>query len=136
MVIRVSWYPIFAVLMTLLCLLGGCNTTNTIAPFSPEIVNKPDSFSFQITDARSVTWVHEYLWTNSGTMASVDQSPSAGASGTATLTLLDNSGTTVLVHDLKVDGVYDSQSGVNGQWKIRVAITSYSGTLNFRVQKK
>jgi hypothetical protein len=117
-------------------IFSGCGSDNPIDKFSPEIVNNPNSFSFQITDAVNLTWTKDYSWSNSGTMASVDHSPSGGATGTATLVLLDSNGTEVYSRDLKVDGVFDSSLGVAGNWTVRITFDNFNGTMNFRAEKK
>ena len=78
--------------MTLAISISGCsdkNPTNPISQFSPEIINNPDAFEFQISDAENVTTTVNYSWENSGTGASIDQS-CAITQGTAVITVFDS----------------------------------------------
>lgn len=75
-----------------------------------------------------------YTWSNSGTAASVNQATTISA-GTATLTILDANGTQVYTKDLGVNGTLLTSTGRTGHWTIKVVLSDYSGTANFRVQK-
>lgn len=124
----------FALLGALLLIgCSGNDTTSPLAPFSPEIVNDPDAFQFQVTDAAAVTTTVSYTWQNSGARASVDHS-SAITSGTATVTLLDADGTEVYSSALMPSGNEMSSDGTPGQWAVRVTLSGTSGTLNFRAE--
>lgn len=122
--------------MICLILLSGCaKDNNSLAAFQPEITNAADNFQLQATNVTSTTTTIDYNWTNSGSMATINKSGVLNA-GTAKVTIIDKNGTTVLTSDLKVTGDETSNVGVSGIWKIRLELSSYSGTLNFRVQKK
>ncbi|HEU4997279.1 MAG TPA: hypothetical protein VFT29_20825 [Gemmatimonadaceae bacterium] len=108
--------------------------SDSLAPFQPEIANATDSFQLQATGVRSVTNTFEYTWQNTGTTANVNQATVVIA-GTATLTILDAQGQQVYAKDLAQNGTFQTSAGNAGAWKIRMALTNYSGTLNFRVQK-
>jgi len=110
----------------------ACN--DSLAPFQPEIANQPDNFQLQATNVRAVTNTFEYTWQNSGTTANVNQATIV-AVGTAQLTILDSQGTQVYSRDLSENGTFQTTAGTTGAWKIRMALTNYSGTLNFRAQK-
>jgi len=110
----------------------ACN--DSLAPFQPEIANVPDNFQLQATNVQRVTNTFEYTWQNSGTTANVNQA-TVVAVGTAQLTILDSQGTQVYTRNLAENGTFQTTSGTTGAWKIRMALTNYSGTLNFRVQK-
>lgn len=122
--------PIVVALAALLAI--GCS--DSLAPYSPEITNVPDNFQFQITGARNVTVVREYVWQNSGTTANVDQA-SAITSGSAILTILDSQATQMYTNNLSVGGSTSTSTGVTGAWRIRVTFTNLYGTINFRVQR-
>ena len=98
------------------------------------MINEPDAFQFQVSAVDGYTGVLSYAWTNTGTMASVDQS-CAVESGQATVTLLDGAGNQVYTEDLSVDGSYPTTEGASGDWEVRVQLTSMVGTLNFRAEK-
>lgn len=108
---------------------------NSLANFQPEIANMADNFQLQASNVTQVTTTIDYDWSNSGTMATIDKSGIL-TSGTAKVTLLDKNGTAVATSDLKVTGNETSTTGVSGIWKIRLELSQFNGTLNFRVQKK
>lgn len=108
---------------------------NSLANFQPEIANVADNFQLQASNVTQVTTTIDYDWNNSGTMATIDKSGVLTA-GTAKITLLDKNGTMVATSDLKVTGNETSAIGVSGIWKIRLELSQFNGTLNFRVQKK
>jgi len=110
----------------------ACN--DSLAPFQPEIANLPDNFQLQATNVKAVTNTFEYTWQNSGTTANVNQATTVAA-GTAQLTILDSQGTQVYTRDLAENGTFQTTPGTTGAWKIRMALTNYSGTLNFRAQR-
>lgn len=117
--------------------MSGCTKSqnNSLASFQPEITNVADNFQLQATNVTQVTTTIDYDWSNSGTMATIDKSGVLTA-GTAKISLLDKNGTTVATSDLKVTGNETSSAGVSGIWKIRLELSQFNGTLNFRVQKK
>lgn len=114
---------------------GGCggNTNSSLAAFEPEVNNAPGTFQLQATGVDHVTAVEEYAWSNSKTTANVNQSGML-TSGTAVLTLLDNSVSQVYSRNLSESGVYEASAGEIGTWTIRLELTNYSGDLNFRVE--
>lgn len=114
---------------------AGCggNTNSSLAPFEPEVNNAPGTFQLQATGVDNVTAVEEYTWSNSKTTANVNQSGTL-TSGTAMLTLLDDSAGQVYSRDLAQSGVYEASVGEVGSWTIRLELTNYSGDLNFRVE--
>lgn len=116
-----------------LLLLASCKK-NDLSAFQPEIINNPDSFSLQATGLDKVTDVLSYTWSNSGTVANVDQS-SVINSGTAILTIEDSQGTEVYSKDLSIDGSFTTSAGVAGEWTIKVDLTKVNGDLNFTAQK-
>jgi hypothetical protein len=122
--------PLFVVLMIL---LGGCDE-DPLAPFQPEVSNQPDSFQLQATGVRNVTLTRDYNWQNNGSTANVNQATTV-ASGNATLTILDADGTQVYHRDLSENGTYTTSQGSSGNWTIRMKLSRYRGTLNFRAQK-
>jgi len=113
---------------------GGDSPAGPLAPFQPQINNAPDNFQFQATGVTNVTWTQDYVWANSGTGASLNQSTTV-ASGAATVTVFDANGTQVYSQSLSANGTFTTATGVAGNWTIRVTLTLYDGTINFRAQK-
>jgi hypothetical protein len=120
--------------LLLLASAGCSNDSNPISAFQPEIVNKQDSFQFQITDARHVTTSLAYQWNNSGTQATVDHSTALTA-GQATLTLFDADSNQVYSSGLMASANEPTQAGTAGVWTVVVVFVDFSGTANFRLQK-
>ncbi len=107
---------------------------DALAPFEPEVANLTDSFQLQATDVTGVTATVQYTWQNTGTSANVNQATVKNA-GSAMLTISDATGTQVYSHDLAANGTFQTASGATGAWTIRVVLSDFSGTLNFRAQK-
>lgn len=122
----------------LMVMFGACSSNNPVSPplsqFQPQIANTADNFQFQVTGATNVTTTVEYLWQNTGTRASVNQSCSITA-GSAVVTLLDTTQVQRYTNSLSANGTFQSDTGQVGVWKVRVVLTNLSGTLNFRAQK-
>lgn len=113
---------------------GDASPASPLAPFQPQINNAPDNFQFQATGVANVSWTHDYVWSNSGTGASINQSTTV-ASGAATVTVFDANGTQVYSQSLSANGTFTTAAGDPGNWTIRVTLTQYDGTINFRAQK-
>ena len=126
-----------AALVVELMMLSACGSdpTDPLAQFEPQVNNTADSFQLQATDVTNVGTILQYSWENTGTQASVDHSTTT-AGGIAGLVIKDASGTTVYDQGLAPSLNEDTSSGSTGTWTISVALSEYSGTLNFRVQKK
>ena len=129
---RLAAVGLHATLVLTAC--GGDSPASPLAPFQPQINNAPDNFQFQATGVANVTWTHDYVWSNSGTGASINQSTTV-ASGAATVTVFDANGTQVYSQSLSANGTFTTAAGVAGNWTIRVSLTQYDGTINFRAQK-
>jgi hypothetical protein len=130
--------------LTLVCLVSLCFFTacsksnpanNSLANFQPEIANTTDNFQLQATNVTQTTTTIDYNWTNTGSSAAIDKSGILSA-GAASLMIFDKNGTNISTSDLKVTGSGTTSTGVAGTWRIRLVLTNYDGTLNFRVQKK
>lgn len=124
-------------LLVLLVAISACGggSSNPIAPqFQPEVINNVDSFSFQVTGVQNASSTLNYSWQNSGTTATVNQSASISG-GSATLVILDASGTQVYSRSLSLNGTFVSTAGTTGLWTIRVVFTGTDGTVNFRSDK-
>lgn len=122
----------------LLFFLAGCGSSTNSAlnqQFQPQVTNAQDNFGFQSTGVTRVTQSLHYAWQTTGTAASINQATTVTA-GTATVTISDVNGKVVYTGNLASNGTFTSAAGAGpGTWSIDVALNSYSGTLNFRVQK-
>ena len=121
-----------------LVMLSACGSDNPVDPlagFEPQVNNATDSFQLQASDVTDVGTVLQYTWTNTGNMASVDHSTTTAA-GAAGVVIRDADGTTVYSQGLEPSLNEDTAAGTTGTWTIVLTLTDYSGTLNFRVQKK
>ncbi|HTK81295.1 MAG TPA: hypothetical protein VL633_03310 [Bacteroidota bacterium] len=124
---------ILGFLFILVGVLGGC-TSDSLAPFQPEIGNIQDSFNFQATNVSNVSTTLVYAWNNSGTRATINHSTTTTA-GSTLLVIKDSIGTTVYSKALSPSLNEPTSVGVAGSWSITLTLTNYSGTLNFRAQK-
>jgi hypothetical protein len=124
-------------LVAALMVLSACGSdpTDPLADFQPQVNNATDSFQLQATDVTDVGAILQYSWENTGVQASVDHSTTT-AGGGAALVIKDANGATVYDNGLAPSLNEDTSSGTAGTWTLAVALTNYSGTLNFRVQKK
>jgi len=113
---------------------GACDSSNPLEPFQPEITNATDNFQLQATDVAGVTSTQTYSWNNTGTRATINHSTTTTA-GSTQLTIRDANGTVVYTKALASSLSEASATGTAGTWTIALTMTSYSGTLNFRVQK-
>jgi len=135
-----GWFSFMVVgfLGSMVFMLGACTGDTPISPplsqFQPQIANIADNFQFQVTGTTNVTTTVEYLWQNSGTRASINQSCSI-TGGSAVVTLLDSNQVQLYSSPLSANGTFQSDTGQAGLWKVRVVLTNVSGTLNFRAQK-
>lgn len=119
----------------LLAVLTACGD-NPIGPSNePEIGNNPDNFQFQASTLSGTTQTLSYSWTNTGSVADVNQSGHIER-GDAVLVLRDASGAQVYSGDLKNTGTFPSSAGTAGTWRIEVRFNNVTGTVNFRVQRK
>ena len=120
---------------TLSFALAACGDGNPIGPSNqPEVGNNPDNFQFQASNLVRTTQTLIYTWTNTASVANVDQSGRID-SGEATLSLRDASGQEVYSRTLTSTGTFKSSSGTAGSWRLEVRLTGVTGTLNFRVQR-
>jgi hypothetical protein len=132
--IVVVLFVLTAVLFSLTaCGNGGGSALNP--KFQPQVANLADNFQFQSTAVTNVTETLTYKWTNSGIAATVDQATSV-TTGQAVIAIKDAAGVQVYSAGLQNNGTFDTATGQTGSWTIIVQLTNYSGTINFRVQKK
>ena len=128
---------ITVVLLISIVWLAGCSDSSTPPPppgIQPEIINITDSFEYQVQSIDGYSGTASYTWQNSGTIAAVDHS-SIVSNGVGNLVVFDANGTEVYSGALAASGSFASQTGMAGTWTITVTYTTFSGTVNFRVQK-
>ncbi|HLZ44808.1 MAG TPA: hypothetical protein VKQ05_03945 [Gemmatimonadales bacterium] len=111
------------------------SSSGPLAPFQPQISNLTDNFQFQATGVQNVTWTYTYQWLNSGDSATVNQATTTTA-GSAALTISDSTGALLYSQSLSANGTFGMKKGIHGHWTVKVQFVSYSGTVNFRVQKQ
>lgn len=121
-----------AILLVGSLLVGGCS--DPLGPFEPEITNATDNFQLQATGVVGLSSTLTYSWANTGTRATVNHSTTTTV-GTAELVIRDAAGTIVYDKDLVPSLNEATASGTAGTWTLQLRMTTYSGTLNFRVQK-
>lgn len=123
-------------LLVAIALLGcGSSTAPPPAPgIQPEIINITDSFEYQVQSVSNYSRTASYTWTNTGTVAAVDHS-SVVSDGVGTLEVFAADGVQVYSGTLSDSGSTQSAAGVAGDWTVRITYASFSGTVNFRVQK-
>jgi hypothetical protein len=117
-------------------LVTGCtkDKNNSLSAFKPEITNTADDFQLQATNVVNTSTSITYTWRNNGVTANIDKSGIL-SSGSATVTVLDANGLKVYTSDLSTTGSDVSTTGVAGDWKIQLKLTTYNGTLSLRLQK-
>jgi len=117
-----------------LLMAGAACGSDPLAPFQPEVTNASDNFQLQATGVTSVTHTRTDTWQNSGTRATVNHSTTTVA-GVTRLIIRDAAGTVVYDKALMPSLNEPTATGLAGNWQIELTLTSYSGALNFRVQK-
>ena len=118
--------------------VSGCSSSKTnpvdpLAGFQPQINNATDDFQFQATAIEDVSGTVNYSWANTGAQATINHSSTVD-SGTATLYVYDNNDSLVYTNGLSASLNESTQTGVAGNWRIRVVMNNCWGTLNFRAQ--
>jgi len=136
---RITSTVIRGITLAALVFAVACGSDPTAPPgIQPQITNNTDAFSFQITNLNNVTGTYPYAWQNTGTLAKITHASNAGATGTATVTLRDATGTQVYSGALATSGEpVSSPAGTAGTWTITVTFANYSNAqVNFGVVKQ
>lgn len=114
--------------------VAACGS-DPVSPIQPEVSNAADNFAFQATRLTNVSTTLTYTWANSGTRATINHSTTTQA-GSTLLVIKDANGTTVYSKALSPSlNEPTSPVGVAGNWSVRLTLTNYTGTMNFRAQK-
>ena len=121
--------------VTLAGAVGATGCGDSLAPFQPEITSATDNFQLQATGVTAVTSTRSLSWANTGTRATINHSTTTDA-GTARLTVRDAAGAVVYDRELSPSLNEPTAPGTAGTWTIQLRLTRYSGTLNFRAQKR
>ncbi len=107
----------------------------------PRVTNVRDRFHFQVTEAEHTDTTIYYYWQMDGTSANVDQQASIHG-GRVTVTVQDGAQggnqqrTQVYQTDLSRNGSYVTESGTSGSWLIRFSLVDFSGSIDFRIQRR
>jgi len=119
----------------IICILAISQCSdNTLAPFQPQVTSATDNFQLQATGVKNRSATLNYSWENTGTRAKINHSTTTSL-GAARLIITDAGGTQVY-EKILVPSLSDTTTiGTPGSWGIRLVLSNYSGTLNFRVQK-
>jgi hypothetical protein len=127
-----TWSIVTAVVLA----TAACGDSGTVlGPDNQlEVTNAADNFQLQATALENVSQTLSYVWQMSGEEGDVNQSGTL-TDGTATLTILDDAGAEVYSRSLGQTGTFQTSTGVQGTWTIRVDLNGATGSLNFRVQK-
>jgi len=115
---------------------AGCGSDNKVtAPqYQAEVVNTPNvAFSFQATALTDVSDVAIYYWSVSSGNVVIHPSTSTDA-GTITLQVRDDAGDLVYEGDVPPSGDISPPAGAPGNWRVRVALSNFSGSVNFELQ--
>ncbi len=105
-----------------------------LAPFQPQVTSATDNFQLQATGVKNRSATLDYSWENTGTQAKINHSTTT-SSGSARLIMLD-AGDNKVYEKTLVPSLSDTTTvGTPGTWTIRLVLSNYSGTLNFRAQK-
>lgn len=107
---------------------------DTVAPVRTQVTNDPDLFEFHMSAAHNAAVTREYSWETTATSATVLHATSI-TSGSATLLILDATGTQLYFRDLAENGTFQTAEGVSGTWLIRLVFTRVSGNVTVRVSK-
>lgn len=122
-----------AAFVVLVGAVAGCSS-NSLAPFQPQISSAADNFQLQATNVSNVTTTLTYTWSNSGTQATINHATTT-TFGSTLLVIKDAAGATVYSKALAASLNEPTSAGQAGTWSIQLMLTNYSGTLNFRAQK-
>lgn len=103
-------------------------------PFQPEVTSATDDFQFQASGFTNIDASKAWTWQNTGTRATVNHATTT-AGGSAHVVIRDANGVIVYDKDLTSSLTEPTATGAAGTWNIRVTLTHFSGSINFRVQK-
>ena len=123
---------LLALILPFTAVLAGCGD-DPLAPFEPEVGNLPGAFELQATNVSDLTRTLTYTWASPGTVANVNHSTTT-TGGAARLRVTAADGSTVYDETLVASLNEQTAEGPAGDWTVRVVLTGYTGTLNFRLE--
>ena len=107
---------------------------DSLEDYDTKVVNNTNNFSLQVADIKHVNKSSEYDWENEGTKAEIQLSCTID-DGSGTIKIKDNDGNIVFSNELDEIGVFESDEGTSGMWKIIFEFNDASGSLNVNVKK-
>jgi len=131
---RVTLLFIAALVAGITMFLPGCHK-NPASSHIPQVVNVKDNFHLQMSDVKNHDTLLVYYWPMEGMSANIDQSASIKG-GQVAIVIEDNSQLQIYQTDMKQNGSFTTMSGTAGYWRIRVALTDFSGMIDFRAQRR
>ena len=126
-------FLIIAVMLAIVIIVA-CEK-NPTSPYEPEVVNALDNFHFRIDDVSDHDTSLTYYWRTGGTSANINQLSSIQG-GQASLRIVGPDSTETYQTDFTQNGDFRSGSSSSGTWKITVRLVSFSGMIDFRVQRR
>ena len=113
----------------------SCGSNDATAPeYQPQVANTPNlAFGFQATGLQNVDDVVYYTWSVASGNAVIHPATST-TGGSITLRIRDAQGTTLYNGDVPASGDITPPPGARGDWKIRLTLVNYTGTINFALQ--
>ena len=97
--------------------------------------NTQDNFHLNIEEAKELDTTLVYYWPMGGNTANIDQYSSIQG-GVATVMIKDDALELVYETDLIHNGKFTTSWGAEGHWRIIFTIRNFSGTIDFRAQRK
>lgn len=119
--------------MTVLLLSSACGSS-TSPDTAENVDNKADNFSFDLPEQGDFSGTLRYLWSNSGTAATVNFS-AVPTDGIGTLTIQDADNKQVFSGSVLEGGTFTTDTGSPGTWTVTVLLVRIQGRLSFRLQK-
>lgn len=129
---RIRFIPLLLAAAVLMVAVAGCSD-DPFAPYEPEINNEAGTFQLQATGVEGVSLTRSYSWTSEAVTANINQATTVDR-GTATLRIFDAADTMIYERSLAANGTYATDAGSGSDWTIRIILTDYTGTVNFRVE--
>jgi len=132
MIARFAFLIVAATLAMVIVSACGKDPTSS---YEPEVVNTLDNFHFRIDDVSDHDTSLTYYWRTGGTSANINQLSSIQG-GRASLRIVGPDSSETYQTDFTQNGDFRSGSSSSGTWKITVRLVSFSGMIDFRVQRR
>lgn len=118
----------------LLALLIAACSSSTSPDGAANVDNKADNFSFDLPQQADFSGTLRYLWSNSGSAATVNLS-AVPTAGIGTLSIQDADNKQVFSGSVLEAGTFTTDTGRPGTWTVTVLLVRIEGRLTFRLQK-